>query len=391
MHIKKCINAGKWQTGYGSSGEYNIFSISSSRIVIIAFLLLLPVITIAEDEEPVPKTTVVSGKFKPPEPIKRTNPDYPKEALISAKEGWVILSYTIATDGTVIEPMIEDSSGNEKMERASLRAVKNWEYSPAMENGIPVEQSMTKLRLVFHLGKDSIKGARGLFISKYRKISKLIEERKLDEAEPLLTELQYGEKQNLYEDAWFWWLRYVYLDAQGSVDNEEKENCLTKAIGYEVDYLPPDIFVAATQALYKLYVETTDLGYAIETYERLLNSKTAKRSRYYKDALAAMEAHVQKLRELIAVNNILNYKARIGDHDYWTHPLIRRSFSIDGINGIVKLVDIRCTNHTERYPLSETNTWELPDEWGECTLYVKGDQGTTFNFYEFHSTVTVSN
>ena len=37
--------------------------------------------------------------------------------------------------------MIEQSSGGEPFERAALRAVQEWKYLPATENGVPVERA----------------------------------------------------------------------------------------------------------------------------------------------------------------------------------------------------------------------------------------------------------
>jgi hypothetical protein len=285
--------------------------------------------------------------------------------------------------------MIEDSSGNEDMEEAALKAIKGWKYTPAMENGVPVEQSMTRTMMRFQL-EHSAKGARPGFAAKYRKILTFVRERKLEEAEPLLTDLQYREKQNLYEDAFFWWLRYLYLNARGGAEKDELKNSLSRAIGYEEEYLPADILIAASQLLYQLYAEDMEIGYAIDAYERLLNSKGAKRSKNFNEATSALETHVQKLREIIDGNNILMIDARVSEHDYWVYPLVRRSFSIRNPGGNLKLVDIRCSNRTQRYKLHEAEVWNIPEDWGKCCLYIKGEPGTTFTFYEYPKTAAIN-
>jgi TonB family protein len=106
-----------------------------------------------------------ASTYVPAEPLQRQNPSYPPSALSESKEGWVLVSYVISPTGDVTEPMIEDSSGVEEFERAALRAVGNWKYRPATEDGESVEQAMTKTMLRFQL-RDNVDGASQGFISK---------------------------------------------------------------------------------------------------------------------------------------------------------------------------------------------------------------------------------
>jgi TonB family protein len=90
-----------------------------------------------------------TSTYVPARVLERTNPIYPAGALMSGKEGWVMLSFVISPAGDVTEPMIEDSSGNEQFERAALKAVSSWTYTPATQDGQAVEQAMVKTRLIF--------------------------------------------------------------------------------------------------------------------------------------------------------------------------------------------------------------------------------------------------
>ena len=351
-------------------------------LIIMDVLWMHPILSQAEDESGLSRPVGPGEIPTPAVPVKRVNPQYPSQALIDYKDGWVMVSYTISTEGKVIEAMIEDSSGNEDLERATLKVLRKWEFKPALLNGKPVEQSMTRTRMVFQL-EPGVKGASNKFIRRFKAINKLIKEGKLDEAEPLLVDLELTEKHNLYEDAWFWWLHYEYLKAGGKAANSEMRDSLSKAIGYEEDYLQPDVFVAASQSLYKLEIQDRDFSAAIDTYERLANSKEARRSNYYKEVITNLQTHVQKVRELIAGNEILSLDARIGEHDYWSHRLLRRSFSLSDISGVLELVDIRCERRTARYTVSDTSTWTIPESWGNCNLYIKGTPGSTFRIYEY--------
>lgn len=350
-------------------------------ILVVLFVLLHPATGAAENEDTLSRPVETGYVRSSILPIRRVAPNYPQSALDHGEEGWVMVSYTISTDGDVIEAMIEDSV---------LHAVRQWKYKPAMLNGEPVEQSMTRTRLVLQLPALR-KGATKRFVARFRQIEKLIMDGNIQEAEPLLTDLHDTGRHNLYEDAWYWWLNYRYLKASGNTDYVAKHGSLSKAVGYVENYLAPDVFVVAIQELYNLELQAQDISAAIETYERLVSSKGAKQSTYYNDVHTAMESNVLKLREIVAGDTIMQVTAHVGQFDYWHHHLLRRSFSLGDIRGKLDLVDIRCDKRTQRYTMSETSTWTIPESWGDCRVYIQGEPGSTFTFYELPDSVAAVN
>ena len=84
-------------------------------------------------------------------PLIRIEPRYPAALARAGREGWVQLSFVIAKDGSVIDPIIADSSGSRGFERAALSVVKKWQYSPAMVDGEAIEQCQNKVQLDFKL------------------------------------------------------------------------------------------------------------------------------------------------------------------------------------------------------------------------------------------------
>jgi TonB family protein len=325
-----------------------------------------------------------TSTYVPARVLERTNPIYPAGALMSGKEGWVMLSFVISPAGDVTEPMIEDSSGNEQFERAALKAVSSWTYTPATQDGQAVEQAMVKTRLIFQIESGPDKGASPSFISKYRRIARLIEQHDFAAAEPLIAELEFGERANLYEDAWFWWAKFVYLSISGSSDTAEMERCLQRAIGYEEEYLTPEQFVAAAERLVVMQARALDLSAAISTFERLRDAKTARRADAYEKSIATLQPTYDRMLEIVRGEQLLVVDARVGEHEYWVHDLLRRSFSVADIAGRLDVLDLRCTRGTRRYSAVPIETvWTVPESWGDCGVYLKGEPGTTFVFREF--------
>ena len=208
-----------------------------------------------------------------------------------------------------------------------------------------------------------------------------------------IDDLQFKEKKNLYEDAWFWLLKYLYLDATKSTDEDEREECLERAIGYDTVYLPTDFYVYAIENLYKSQVKDVDYNAAISTFKRLNNVKPREQTGLYKQVHGILAAHVQKLYKIINGNAILALNASIKKNSVWVHNLIRKSFSIGKVNGDLQDVEIRCnasyvknlnrSSVKRKFSFSQNSTWNIPASWKDCGLYVKGEQGTTFTLYEY--------
>lgn len=69
-------------------------------------------------------------------------PAYPESAREDAEEGAVVLRVRISTEGAPAEILVHRSSGVAALDRAALRAVKRWKFTPATIAGKPIESWM---------------------------------------------------------------------------------------------------------------------------------------------------------------------------------------------------------------------------------------------------------
>ena len=83
-------------------------------------------------------------------PIVRVAPVYPARALSRGLEGFVDLSFTVTSAGTVKDPIVLQSTSS-LFERAATRAVLKFKYKPRVVDGIPVEVPGVKTRISFQL------------------------------------------------------------------------------------------------------------------------------------------------------------------------------------------------------------------------------------------------
>ncbi|MGQ9427161.1 energy transducer TonB [Gilvimarinus sp. F26214L] len=84
-------------------------------------------------------------------PIVRVEPIYPTRAASRGIEGYVIVEFTVTTNGSVRDPMVVESEPSSIFNRAAERAVMKWKFKPRVVDGTPVEVPGVQTQLTFKL------------------------------------------------------------------------------------------------------------------------------------------------------------------------------------------------------------------------------------------------
>ena len=91
---------------------------------------------------PPPQAPVrVGGNIKPPTKIRNVPPVYPPIAQSARVQGVVIIEATIGPNGKVTDARVLRSIP--LLDQAALDAVRQWEFTPTLLNGVPVPVIMT--------------------------------------------------------------------------------------------------------------------------------------------------------------------------------------------------------------------------------------------------------
>jgi periplasmic protein TonB len=83
----------------------------------------------------------VGGTIRPPVKIRDAQPVYPQMAIAARIEGIVIIDATIGADGQVLQVRLLRPLPF--LDRAALDAVRQWQFTPTLLNGVPVPVLMT--------------------------------------------------------------------------------------------------------------------------------------------------------------------------------------------------------------------------------------------------------
>jgi periplasmic protein TonB len=88
-----------------------------------------------------PQPLPVGGDIKAPQKVRHVSPVYPPIAQSARVQGVVIIDATIGPDGRVTEARVR--RGVPLLDQAALDAVRQWEFTPTLLNGVPVPVIMT--------------------------------------------------------------------------------------------------------------------------------------------------------------------------------------------------------------------------------------------------------
>jgi TonB family protein len=82
-------------------------------------------------------------------PIDRSPPRFPSRAARHRKIGWVLLEYTVRSDGSTADIQVIEAAPEGYFENVSKDAVSRWKYEPPMEDGKPTDVKGVRTMIQF--------------------------------------------------------------------------------------------------------------------------------------------------------------------------------------------------------------------------------------------------
>ena len=311
-------------------------------------------------------------------PVERTAPRYPASELASGQQGWVELNYVVTEEGKVIEPVVEASSGSRAFERAAINTVKRWRYEPAMVNGEPIQQCKTAVRISFAID-GSQKGVSRSFNRKYRKISEALNEGNVDFARSELEGAFETKGLTLGELSWLWALQARVEGKQG--DKERQLVAVRRALSGSKGWIPDSLRTGLLKTQMILEIEDGDYSSAMNAYAALQAIGGAD--------MSELDQFAAKIQTLADSDQLLVKAAEIGGigncescATQWRYKPLRRAIEIAEIDGELGDLELRCEWHRYVGAAREGVAWEIPDSWGDCSVVVHGEAGSTFKLFE---------
>ncbi|MFT5675954.1 MAG: TonB family protein [Paraglaciecola sp.] len=310
-----------------------------------------------------------------PIPVSRVAPKYPISMARAGGEGWVQMSFVISKNGTVIDPVIADSSGSRGFEKAALRAIKKWQYSPAMVDGEAIEQCQNKVQIDFKL-QNSAQAVRRRFRSAYIKAKEAMDEKDMSTAMEYMVKLRDDKQFNGMESAWFWMLEADF--ARVNKDQKAELSNIKRAINTDRDgkLLGAGNYLSMLQQRFVLEIQSAQYADALDTFDSI-------KTRDNSEAMVHdLQKYATQISQLLAGDEPIFVAAKIAENGSWWHKLSRSSFAFSDVKGQLDRIELRCNNKRQIYTFADDSTWHIPETWGRCSVLVVGDKNVDFNLVE---------
>lgn len=311
-------------------------------------------------------------------PIERSAPRYPAHELRRNQQGWVVLNYVVTDDGRVVEPVVEESSGSRAFEDAAMYTVKSWRYEPATLNGEPVQQCKTRVRIAFAIEGAEDKVSRP-FYTRYRRIEQTLNGGDVETASTELATAFESEGLTLAEMSWLWAMRARIAGMIG--DKDAQLAALRRATAGSQKWVSEDLLTGLLTTKTALELETGDFSAAMQSYEELKSIGSADTSQ--------LEPFIARIDSLLASDEPFFANATIGGNpncetcaSHWQYRPLRRAIEIADVDGELGNLELRCEWRRFVDQARAGVTWNIPESWGDCSLVVHGEAGSTFKLFE---------
>ncbi len=80
-----------------------------------------------------------------------SQPTYPRNAIRMGREGFVVVEFDVDSDGSVLDPYVLESEPTGVFERAAIKAVRKWLFTPPTYNGVSVKINDVRAKVIFAL------------------------------------------------------------------------------------------------------------------------------------------------------------------------------------------------------------------------------------------------
>lgn len=310
--------------------------------------------------------------------IEQAKPEYPEGLVRRGQDGWVRMHFVIDADGRAVDPIIVDSSGGQAFEAKAIEVAQTWRFE-VPESDAETPNNLVNIRTQVRRGAGT---ASRDFKRAYNGIVEQFGAEQIDSARTEADAVQEKGGWNLYESTLLWLLIGRIESVEGHM--AQKLEAYRRALSISTRRtLGNRDRVMLTGAIFRLQDEMGLYAEAMRTFARL------ERLDESNDLAAELAPRAAEIDALLQSDNALTARATIynpcdcdAGKPLWYYKPARRTFSFANPNGNVERFEARCETHRVRDDVELGKSWTLAPEWGDCRLFVFGDDGASFDFVE---------
>jgi len=305
---------------------------------------------------------VVEKTYTPAQVIENKNESFPKSYSGSRLEGWALLSYVVAKDGSVNDIEVISHSAVVDTQAEAQRYLNNLVFSPAIKGEQAVESGylFTYQAGKYFTGYANDKASRG-FISGYDDVNTLIKEKNFKEAELELAQLFTDHTKNTAEQALFAWLKsqfYYFQQQWQGFDEQVKVAYLLRA------QLPTELHYTVVKSALQWFIYKQDFYLAYNAINSL--GKIEGKVFTSENKLAT----TKQVDELLAQTTVINTEITLHDQQVDYISLSRANIVLENAQNLEQ-VELRCANQVVKFSPSKQIVYAVDPASRRCGLLLK--------------------
>ncbi|NVK25073.1 MAG: energy transducer TonB [Gammaproteobacteria bacterium] len=343
--------------------------------ILILSLLLSPLNAVAEST-PEPLSRLIES-YKQATPVKRVPPKYPRSKVKRGQDGWVQLSFVIDEEGKVKDVVPIDHGGSGLFVKSAIRAVEQWQYEPATANGEAIEQCSNSVQLDFSLGNGAVVGKR--FNSLFRKAQKASDEKDYQELSTIIEQMDALKSLNRTE---LFWRNFTSITLHRGLQQPKKtylavKRTLASSSVLETIRQGKDIIPMLLKEKFIYEAENELYAKALNTFKSI--------EKQVPSLVQNFQPFVEQINEIVKSDRLIAIDAEKSESGVWIHELARNQFAFNNLEGDIHKLEVRCDRKRSVFTFDINSSWQIPESWGQCTVFVDTANNTKFTLVEMNS------
>jgi hypothetical protein len=305
----------------------------------------------------------------------------PRVDIRDHQEGWVDVRFTVKADGTVADAVAGSTFAalGERVTTA-LSVVGRCRFIPGTLNGVPADSLNQDQRVFFRMSP--VEKATDIeLVKRFKDVRDYMEAGAFQQAAAALDRIE-GQSTNLYEIS-----QLLSRRAALAVSRGEPVIGLMylRLIAANTDYLNEEEAQAMLRLRLQLELDQGLPADAAKTATQIGNLGS-------RSGDAALQGRLAGLQKTVSANPAFSVQGTIarncpsslciGGQVEWLYRPLNRTISLANIQGSLEKMTAWCQGKTYQAKAEAGVTWTIPASWGECTVAVAGQPGTTFQMID---------
>jgi len=308
--------------------------------------------------------------------IDRDLPDFPRQKRRWTQEAWVRLSYVVTADGQAVDPIVINSSGGIDFENEVRKVTERWRFKPS-DTGAELPYNIANMRFVIR-GRG--KGTTRKFARYAKHIMKNLHGNNVEVARRHADEAVEIGGWNLYESTILWLMLGRIEGAEGN-DPGKLEMYRRGLAVSDSRSLRRNARIDLLEDIFELESKLHQYAAAMVTLETLSDVRGSSEVLEHLSARSAAIVEILDNQDVVAAQATVSNPCNCDDGvALWDYIPIRRTFSFANLNGNVERFEARCERQRISGVVETDQKWTLAADWGNCQVFVFGDDGATFDF-----------